>query len=142
MMSPWLGAGFFCAILCTVPGCQRTGPDVVAVEGVVKRHGEPVPNLHINFMPVAGRPSWGVADESGRFQLKYDRQRDGAEVGVHKIFVSLRPANPTDEMDIISGKKKVPPEIKAIEAKYGKLETTPLQIEVKRDGGLIVLDLD
>jgi len=142
MMSLWLRTFFFCTICSAAQGCQRTGPDVVPVEGVVKRNGEPVPHLHINFMPVAGRPSWGVADELGRFQLKYDQQRDGAEVGVHKVFVSLRPANPKDEMDFISGKKKVPAELKAIEAKYGRIEITPLQIEVKRAGGPIVLELD
>src|SRR5206468_12563971 len=47
---------------------------------ILMRKGAPVPHVHLDFMPAAGRPSWGVSDEEGKFKLNYDRERDGAEV--------------------------------------------------------------
>src|SRR5262249_54770418 len=87
------------AVVATISGCGDGGPRVVPVTGTVTRNGKPVPNLFINFMPEAGRPSWGHSDEQGQFTLEYDRERKGAEVGKHKVFVKLRPAaNPKEEI--------------------------------------------
>ena len=63
------------AVVATISGCGDGGPRVVPVTGTVTRNGKPVPNLFINFMPEAGRPSWGHSDEQGQFTLEYDRER-------------------------------------------------------------------
>jgi len=125
--------------LGTIAGCGDGGPRVVPVTGTVTRNGKPLSNVHINFMPENGRPSWGRSDEQGQFTLEYDRERKGAEVGKHKVFVSFRAASPKEE---ITGKIKAPPDRAAIEAKYGKLETTPLEVEVKSSGVPVMLQLD
>ena len=108
----------------------------------LSRDGKPVAHLFINFMPEGGRPSWGQSNENGEFTLNYDPQRQGAEVGTHKVFVRFRPSSPQEELDVLSGKKKFHGDQKAIEAKYGKLETTPLTVEVKSGGGPIAIVVD
>ncbi len=130
------------AALALASGCGRDGPTVVPVSGTVTRAGKPVASLHINFMPEAGRPSWGTSDEQGHFTLNYDPQRSGAEVGKHKVFVTFRHASPKDEMDFLAGKKKFHPDKKAIEDKYGKFDTTPLEFEIKSGGQPVILQLD
>lgn len=122
-------------------GCAVEGRPIVPVKGVVTRDGKPVASLFLNFMPEAGRPSWGQTDENGAFTLHYDH-RDGAEVGAHKVFVRFRPASPKEEMDVIAGRKKYHPDQKAIEAKYGSAETTPLTVEVKSGGDPLTIALD
>ncbi len=125
-------AFFLMVSACGLFGCAESGRPVVPVEGIVTRQGKPVPSLFLNFMPASGRPSWGQTDENGAFRLQYEPGRDGAEVGTHKVFVRFRAANPQDEFDLLAGKKKFHPDQGAIEAKYGKVESTPLLIEVKR----------
>jgi len=129
--------------LAAVAGCGDGGPRVVPVTGTVTRNNKPVPNLHINFAPEAegqtGRPSWGRSDEQGQFILEYDPERKGAEIGKHKVFVSFRAANPKEE---ISGRMKSHPDKAAIEAKYGKRESTPLEVEIRTSGQHVTLQLD
>ena len=130
------------AALTLVSGCGGSGPNVVPVSGTVTRGGKPVASLHINFMPEAGRPSWGTSDDQGKFTLNYDPQLNGAEVGKHKVFVTFRHASPKVEMDFLAGKKTFHPDKKAIEEKYGRFETTPLVIEIKSAGQPVLLELE
>jgi hypothetical protein len=127
--------------LWALPGCGDGGPRVVPVTGSVTRNGKPVANLFINFIPDAGRPSWGQSDEQGQFTLEYDRDRKGAEVGKHKVSVKFRPANPKEEMELLAGRRKFHPDQKAIEAKYG-IATSTLEIEIKSSGQPVTLQLD
>jgi hypothetical protein len=129
-------------VVCLMSGCGGGGPTVVPVSGVVMRDGKPVAHLHINFMPDAGRPSWGYSDEQGQFTLEYDREHKGAEVGKHKVFVKFRPASPKEEMELLAGRRKYHPDQKAIEQKYGQLDSTPLEIEIKSSGQNVTLQLD
>jgi hypothetical protein len=124
-------------------GCGSKGPQVVKVTGTVTRGGQPVELLVVNFWPHKGRPSWGVTDKEGHYTLNYERNRDGAVVGPHKVWVEVRPTSPKMESELRSGKLKLHPEMKAILEKYGK-ETTPLKnIEVKdEDPQIINLKLD
>lgn len=134
---------FFLLLLAVaVIGCGEGGRPVVPVRGTVTRNGQPVPNLFLNFMPEGGRPSWGQSNERGEFTLDYDPQRKGAEVGTHKVYVQFRASSPKEEMEFLSGKRKYHSDQKAIEAKYGKLETTPLTVEVKSGGGPIAIVVD
>jgi hypothetical protein len=125
-----------------LPGCGSGGPTVVPVTGTVTRNGNPVAHVHLDFMPEAGgRPSWGVTNEQGQFTLEYDPQQKGAEVGKHKVAVKFRPSSPKAEFELRSGKIRFHPDQKAIEAKYGNLETTPLEVDVK-SGQPLMLQLD
>ena len=123
-------------------GCGQNGPRVVRISGTVTRGGKPVANLHLNFLPDHGRPSWGVTDEAGRYTLHYDRSQDGAVTGTHTVFVAFRPRDPGEEMAMQQGKIKMPQDLRAILAKYGKQETTPLKIKITEDGQVVNIPLD
>ena len=81
-----------------VCGCGPRGPVVVRVTGTVTHQGKPVPNLVLNFKPEEGRPSWGITDAEGKYFLEYNRDRKGAVVGKHTVWVRFRPSSPSQEM--------------------------------------------
>lgn len=117
-------------------GCGRRGPEIVDVTGTVTRGGEPVANLEIHFVPDEGRPSWGLTDAQGHFTLNYSRDRDGAVVGRHRVFVKYMPHDPEIEFAISQGNYEFPAGIESIEAKYGSLDNTPLEFELEDDADL------
>ena len=131
----WVAMILLCMTAVVMLGCRRDGPKIVRVSGRVTRGGRPVANLKVNFIPASGRPSWGFTDPDGRYTLHYTRDRDGACVGKHKVFVkySPRPSDPGEEMKMLAGGFKIPPDIKAIEQKYGNQETTPLEFDIQED---------
>jgi len=129
------------ALALAVAGCDD-GPKVVKVSGTVTHQGKPVPNLALTFTPAAGRPSWGVTDEEGKYNLQYTTTREGAEVGTHKVTVEFAPANPQEEADLASGKKRLSADRQVIMRKYGKGGQSALEVEVSRSGGPIDIKLD
>lgn len=122
-------------------GCTD-GPKIVSVSGTVTRGGHPVPRMTVNFEPAAGRPSWGVSDENGRFTLEYDAGTQGAVVGTHTVWVAWRPASPKEELDAARGRAKKPADLDAIQQKYGALGKSPLRVEVKEPVRDLELKLD
>jgi hypothetical protein len=82
-------SAFALAVCALLSGCG--GSDVVAVSGTLTYKGNPVTNAFINFVPEKGRPSMGETDENGRFTLTYDPQTKGAQVGKHKVHVTINP---------------------------------------------------
>jgi hypothetical protein len=122
--------------ILALPGCGSRGPEIVDVTGTVTRGGEPVEDLEVHFVPDEGRPSWGLTDAQGRFTLNYSRDRDGAVVGRHRVFVRYMPHDPEIEFAISQGNYEFPAGIEAIEAKYGRLEDTPLEFELEDDAHL------
>lgn len=123
-------------------GCGGNGSRVVGVTGTVTRGGKPVEKLFLNFVPEKGRPSWGVTDAEGHYSLHYDRERAGATVGTHRVWVQVRPTSPADEMALARGTLKIHPEIQQILAKYGTQNTSPLVVEVTEANPVIDLHLD
>lgn len=139
MKTKWL-----VALLCIcVLGCSSGGPAVVPIEGTVTHNGEPVPNLRIYFAPTGGRPSWAVSDSTGHFKLDYDPDHTGALVGMHKVFV-VDEGGIVDETAAMSGgaRPKRSPAMAEIVKKYGKKETSPLEVEVKKADRNFQLKLD
>lgn len=131
-----------CLLALFAPGCGRDGPHVVQVKGTVTRGGKAVPKLFLNFWPEKGRPSWGMTDQDGNYTLNYERNRDGAVVGKHKVWVELRGSNPKEDHALRTGALKLHPEVKAILDKYGR-DNTPLKVTVKdEDPQILNLDLD
>lgn len=127
--------------LATVAGCGTRGPKIVKVYGTVTRGGQPVKDLTVHFVPERGRPSWGFTDPQGRYTLHYSRDVDGAVVGRHRVFVKYEPHDPQTQYAIFQGRFEYPPDLKAIEEKYGNPETTPLVFELQ-DSQEINLKLD
>jgi hypothetical protein len=138
-----LSAAFSLALAC-LPGCSKSGPDVVRVQGTVTRHGQPIPNLTVNFMPEKGRPSWGLTDLSGHYTLHYNPKIDGALLGRHRVFVVFRgPAGPEAEQALFRGKlPPLHPDAEDIKRRFGKPETTPLNVTVQKDRQVVDLQLD
>jgi len=140
-IGPILIAGLLA--LCVATGCNKSDEKkVVKVSGTVTRNGQAVPNLTLHFVPLKGRPSWGKTDESGKYTLSYDPQRNGAEVGKHRVYVEFRVNSPEEEHQRSLGKWKLPPDRKAILEKYGNQDKPALEIEVKDDGQPIDIKLD
>jgi len=112
-------------------GCGSRGPKIVEVSGTVTRGGQPIKDLTIHFVPEQGRPSWGFTDPEGRYTLHYNRDRDGAVAGKHRVFVKYEPHDPEIQYAIFQGRFNYPPEIKAIEDKYGTPEASPLSFDLQ-----------
>lgn len=120
-------------------GCSDA-PELVQIQGLVTRGGKPQPNLILQFHPVDGRPSWGKSDAEGKFQLNYSKSYEGARVGKHRVFISYdnTPETPYD----VSGKQQLNADQQDVIKKYGKLESTPLEVELKEDGQAVEIKLD
>ena len=130
-------------IVAAFLGCGDSGPKVVAVSGRVTRHGKPVPNLTISFVPQGGgRPSQARLDQDGRFKLVHGLDKDGAEVGTHTVSVSFPPSDPGEEIAMIEGTKKLPPEVIEVLTKYGNPESSPLKVEITQAKSDLEIKLD
>lgn len=117
-------------LMLGVAGCKSNEPKIVPVTGVITRNGRPVANVTIHFRPDKGRPSWGRSDDDGHYTLNYERGRDGAVEGTHKVYVEFRPRSPDEESLIAEGKIKLPQDRKAILDKYGNQAEPAISIEV------------
>ena len=126
----WLPFAFLLALLSS---CGKSGPNIARVSGTVTRGGHPVTKIEVNFDTEDGRPSVGKTDADGNYTLDYDRERKGALIGTHKVWVKFVQRNPLDEAN---------GDMNAILQKYGDRKTTPLQVEVKEDNQVIPLELD
>jgi len=118
------------------------------VTGTVTRNGKPVPNLMVNFMPEAGRPSWGKTDETGHYEMVYDENYKGVKLGRSKVYVLSSQAtidggaSKKSRAALAAGSGISPADMKAILDKYGREESTPLSFDVKKDPEVIDLKLD
>jgi hypothetical protein len=126
------------AFLTVLSGCDLGSEILVRKNGRVTRNGRPIPNLFLNFVPDKGRPSWGLTDADGNFVTHYDRTRDGIVPGMHTVFVTYKRFDPREG----GGRLTEPEGLMPILAKFGKLESTPLRIEIKAGTQSIDLRLD
>jgi len=143
------------AALATLPaalalaGCNNSDyPALARVTGTVTYKGKPVPNMMVNFMPTAGRPSWGKTDASGKFEMIMDEASNGVQLGHHKVYFTP----PASTIDM--GKSKAsstalaeaagltPEEMRDFRKKYGLEETTQLEVDVKTDPQVLDLKLE
>ena len=125
--------------VCLLCGCMDSGPRIVPVSGTLKRNGKPVPNLDVTFMPREGRPSFGEADENGRFTLRYTRDKEGAKVDTHTVWVNWRQRSAADEFAGVRPSEEVMEIIK----QYGSEDRTTLtEIEIKEATDELVIHLE
>ena len=85
-------------------------PDLGRVSGTVKLGGEPLENAEVMFVPSGGRPSMGVTNSNGHYELEYTVDAKGAVVGTHTVTISTyREAGEDDEGKPVPGApEKVP----------------------------------
>jgi hypothetical protein len=135
---------------CFLGGSGCGGKEkVVTVTGTVTHKGDPVAGMVVSFVPEAqtvSGVSTATTDENGHYKLTvFKTGQSGAVVGTHKVWVSL-PREPPPDLDKDKVNKKPVPTTKPpvdtaeILKKYGKLDSTPLTVEVK--GEPIDLKLD
>lgn len=93
------------ASLLILGGCTDSKvPPLAEVSGVVTLDGAPYPNAHVTFSPAKGRPSEGVTDSEGKFELTYLPKVKGAEVGTHTVIITTQyqvPENSTKEVNFV-----------------------------------------
>jgi hypothetical protein len=136
-------------VLLALAGCGKSDyPPLARVTGTVTFKGKPVPNMMVNFMPTAGRPSWGKTDANGKFEMVIDSDYKGAEIGHHKVYFTP-PATTIDMGKSKESSKAIAEaagltsaEMGEFRKKYGLEETTKLEVDVKKDPEDLKLDLD
>lgn len=111
-----------CLLVFLLVGCQR-GPQLAPVSGTVKLDGKPLALAEVAFQPEDhSRASHGIADASGHFVLRYNRDEMGALVGPHSV--QIRSAT---EVTLPSGKFEIRPQL--VPPRYNS--QTELHREVK-----------
>jgi hypothetical protein len=124
---------FRCFLLVLVSllagGCG--GERLVKVTGTATRHGKPVSNLGIIFVPAKGLPSYALTDRDGRFTMVHNNGQEGVVPGTHKVWVRLNSAGSKEDKEQQKrlAAQKSDPEIAQILRKYGNVQTTPLTIQ-------------
>ena len=96
----------------SVIGCS-SGDDgnLGSVSGTVTLDGKPYPGAVVTYTPSnnQGRPSKGLTDESGQYELIYIRTTRGAEKGDHRVRITtLPPSGPPEVVSKIKFKETVP----------------------------------
>lgn len=72
-------------MLCA--GCGSS--DYGYVSGTVTVEGKPLPNAMVTFTPEpSGRPSSGLTDDNGVYNLIYTKDQKGALIGQHIVRIS------------------------------------------------------
>lgn len=87
--SHWL----FLLVVIVLCGCGRQNAGAT-VTGTVTMDGHPAANLLVIFHPDGERPSEGVTDAAGYYELQYSQSKKGATPGHHTV--SILPAPPDD----------------------------------------------
>jgi hypothetical protein len=131
----WLVAAL--ALTLAASGCSSR---LVKVTGRLTYHGEPVPSTLVTFWPENNtRPSKGVTDDDGRFNLQYSRQEVGATRGRCTVFLTYVVSN---EEELGQIRPKASRELKAVIAKYGDPEKSPLHYEITKNGDFFDIQLE
>lgn len=88
MLNRNIGVLIFGLLLGTSGCFAESGVPLGIVQGVVTKDGVPVPSATVTFYPEQGRPSIGITDDEGHYQLKFTESRPGAVVGTHRVNIS------------------------------------------------------
>lgn len=107
-------------------GCGKSGPEILAVSGVVTLDGQPLDQARVVFVPAKGRPAVGLTDAKGAYQLQFTEDRWGATAGPHKVMITTERSQTGGEgAPLVPGRKELLPK------RYH--ETTELQATVAPD---------
>jgi hypothetical protein len=76
------------ALFVTV-GCNSSGVKLGTVTGRITKNGKPQSKVSIFLTPVeGGRPSEGLTNENGEYQMVYTRDLMGALVGKQRLTIT------------------------------------------------------
>lgn len=115
-------------LLIAALGC---GPsyDVNTVSGIVTMDGAPLPEARVTFTPAQGRPSVGVTDASGRYELRYIRDTMGAEVGSHSVAITTEFEPPVSDVPTPSPPETIPPRYNSATTLTAEVKAGPNEID-------------
>ena len=130
------------AVGCAGSDIGRTYP----VSGALTLNGEPLlaKTTTVLFKPDAARgnnskhESNGIVDEAGRYQLTTQGRR-GALAGWYKVVVTAYDAPPEHRKSAKPGARSVVASL--VPPKYGRVESTPLAVEVVAEPAAGAYDL-
>ena len=122
-----------------IPGCRKTPPPIVEVEGIVRLDGVPLNKAEVRFIPIvefgASHVARGTTDEAGRFKLTCNG-RAGACLGENRVIVvegelpaRVKGENAQAELEVYRrslGGRPLP-------ERYGNLVDSPLTANVQAD---------
>ena len=147
-------AGAICLALALVSGLAGCGkpepPPRVPASGTVSIGGKPVPSALVTFYPLfegfgGELIAEGVTDSQGRFTLA-GPLGEGACVGRHKVTVTDAPSPDDAREQSAAGQRRMQEFLRSltnrpIGEQFGSLATTPLEVEIKAEGGPYDLNL-
>ena len=77
-------------VMLVTDGCgggPADAPDLGQVTGTVTLDGKPLAGAEVQFLPEDGRPSTGVTDAAGKYELAYTGESRGAKIGKHRVQI-------------------------------------------------------
>lgn len=80
-----------CLASLLLAGCSQAPedmPDVAPVSGTVLLDGQPLPYATVVFQPTEGRSSNGQTDAEGKYELRFNQDTMGAELGAHQVIIT------------------------------------------------------
>ena len=121
-------------------GCGSSGPDLLNVTGTVTMDEKPLPDAWVQFVPQTtdgryARPSSGMTDEDGYYELEYSTSRTGTLPG--QYIVSIMTGRGADN-DATGNPVPAVPETVPMAYNY----ESELTAEVSADNTVFDFDLD
>jgi hypothetical protein len=126
-------------MLLASAGCNRSG--LLKATGRLTYKGRPVPSTYLTFHPddIHKRPSHALTDDDGNFTVTNSRTEVGLEPGRHTVSLRYFPSGPEE---LGQAPPKASRELKAVIARYGDPEKSPLHVEVTRSGQSLEINLE
>jgi hypothetical protein len=142
-------------VLAAVVGCGDGGPTLVPVHGRVTLDGKPLVG---KFVPDPGTPGHGAGantDQGGNYTLLAvrpgaTRDMPGTPAGAYRVVVTepmfpidlpVQKADDPAPVPAIGPPTEAPKKKQVIPAVYANPDTTPLRVEVPKNGGVLDLQL-
>ncbi len=103
-----------CLLLCLAVGCSGTPadqPDLGTVSGTITLDGSPLANAKVEFQPESGRPSYGVTNSQGEYELEYSPDAKGAKIGQHTVRITSRALGENAQGDVVVTQAEQVPDV-------------------------------
>jgi hypothetical protein len=125
--------------LLAAAGCNRSG--LFKATGRLTYKGQPVPSTILTFHPddKHKRPSHALTDDDGNFTVTNSRTEVGIVLGRHTVSLRYYPSN--DE-ELGKAPPKASKQLKAVIARYGDADKSPLHVEVTQSGQSLEINLE
>lgn len=128
--------GFVFTVFTLLTGCAPTPedqPDIATVKGLVVLESKPVEGALVTFAPENGRPSTGITDSEGKYELAYNPKVKGAKIGKHIVRISTQRYVENADGSTTEMKETIP-------AKYNTESTLTVEVKAGQNDFPFTLD--